>query len=87
MLKVFILKKTSHPCQFPEALVDRLILALSNENDVVLDPFLGSGTTAVSCLKNNRKCIGSEIKKEYMDIITKRLQLFQLSNYQKSQFI
>lgn len=66
-------EKTIHPCQFPIALVQRLILALSNEGDVVYDPYLGSGTTAVACYLNNRKFIGTELIKEYYDVAIVRL--------------
>ncbi len=65
-------EKTPHPCQFPIALVQRLILALSNENDIVFDPFLGVGSTAVAAIINNRKAAGSEILKEYYDIACER---------------
>jgi site-specific DNA-methyltransferase (adenine-specific) len=56
-----------HPAQKSEALVERIILACSNENDIVLDPFCGSATTGVSALKNNRKFIGIDDDKEYLD--------------------
>ena len=68
------IEKTNHPCQFPEALVQRLILALSNEYDTVYDPYSGSGTTALACFLNNRKFIGSELNEEYFNISKKRLQ-------------
>lgn len=67
-------EKTEHPCQFPEALVQRLILALTNENEVVLDPYLGSGTTALACYLNNRKFLGSELEEQYINICLKRLE-------------
>ena len=68
-------EKTIHPCQFPIALVQRLILALSNGNDIVFDPFLGVGSTAVAAIINNRKAAGSEILKEYYDIACERVVL------------
>jgi adenine-specific DNA-methyltransferase len=68
-------EKTIHPCQFPIALVQRLILALSNENDIVFDPFLGVGSTAVAAIINNRKAAVSEILKEYYDIACERVIL------------
>ncbi len=58
-------KSRFHPTQKPLKLIDRLILASSDEDDLVFDPFMGSGTTAVSCLSLNRKFIGFEIDKEY----------------------
>ena len=69
------IEKTCHPCQFPVALVQRLILALSNEQDIVFDPFLGVGSTAVAGIINKRKVAGSEIVKKYYDIASKRIKL------------
>lgn len=68
------IEKTIHPCQFPIALVQRLILALSNEGDIVYDPYLGSGTTAVACYLNKRKFIGTELSEEYYDIAINRIK-------------
>ena len=68
-------EKTEHPCQFPEALAQRLILALTNENDVVLDPYLGSGTTALACFLNGRRFKGSELNKKYFEIAKNRIEL------------
>jgi site-specific DNA-methyltransferase (adenine-specific)/modification methylase len=59
---------------FPEKLVAKLINAFSNENDLVYDPFMGSGTTAVVCEKLNRKWIGSELIKEQHKQSEKRLE-------------
>ena len=56
-----------HPTQKPEILLERIILACSKENDIVLDPFCGSVTTGVSALKHNRKFIGIDDDKEYLD--------------------
>lgn len=62
-----------HPTQKPEALLERLILASSNEGDCVLDPFAGSGTTLRVCQQLNRNGVGFELNKEYVDIINGRL--------------
>ena len=62
-----------HPTQKPEALLERIILASSKENDVILDPFNGSGTTGVVAKKFNRKYIGIEKEEEYLKLSTKRL--------------
>jgi site-specific DNA-methyltransferase (adenine-specific) len=62
-------KKRFHPTQKSLLLFEALIEKHSNENDVVLDTFLGSGTTAVACMKKNRKFKGCEISKEYYDKI------------------
>ena len=66
--------KTGHPAMFPEQLANDHILSWSNENDLVYDPFMGSGTTAKMAIINKRKWIGSEISKEYTDIANKRLK-------------
>lgn len=63
-----------HPAIFPEKLVQDHILSWSNENDVVLDPFMGSGTTAKVAMALGRKYIGFEISQEYVDLANKRLQ-------------
>jgi adenine-specific DNA-methyltransferase len=68
-------EKTIHPCQFPIELVERLVLALTNEKDFVFDPFLGVGSTTAAALKNNRKGMGCEIIKEYYDIAVERSKL------------
>jgi site-specific DNA-methyltransferase (adenine-specific) len=62
-------KYGKHPTQKPEALLERIILACSQENDTVLDPFCGSATTGVVALRNNRKFIGIDAKTEYLDEI------------------
>jgi site-specific DNA-methyltransferase (adenine-specific) len=62
-----------HPAPFPEALANDHILSWSDENDVVYDPFMGSGTTAKMAKLNKRYYIGSEISKEYCDITEERL--------------
>lgn len=67
------IEKTIHPCQFPVELVERLVLAFTNEGDWVLDPFMGVGTTAVAALLHRRRAAGAEIVKEYVDIARERL--------------
>lgn len=62
-----------HPTQKPEALLERIIRACSNEGDIVLDPFSGSGTTCFVAKKLNRKYIGIEKNKEYFDISKRRI--------------
>ena len=63
-----------HPATFPEELVRRCLHACSDENDTVLDPFGGSGTTAIVCKKLNRRFIGIEISSEYCKIAEERLK-------------
>ncbi len=62
-----------HPTQKPVALLERILLASSNEGDLVLDPFLGSGTTAVAALRLQRKMIGIEVEPAYISHAIKRL--------------
>jgi site-specific DNA-methyltransferase (adenine-specific) len=57
----------------PVQLIGHLIKLFTTENAIILDPFMGSGTTAVACIKNNRKYIGFDINKEYIDISNKRI--------------
>ena len=66
-------EKTTHPAQFPTELVRRLILALSNEGDMVIDPFVGSGTTAVVCKELKRDCMASDNNSEYIELTMDRL--------------
>lgn len=66
-------KKTKHPAVFPSELAQDHILSWSNEGDVVFDPFLGSGTTAIEAVNTNRHYIGFEISEEYFEICCKRL--------------
>ena len=63
-----------HPAMFPEKLARDHILSWSNEGDIVLDPFSGSGTTAKMAKHNGRKYIGIEVNQEYCEIAEKRLQ-------------
>ena len=65
---------TAHPTQKPEAMLERIITASSNKGDIVLDPFMGSGTTAVVAKKLNRKWIGIEQSKTYVRLAEKRIK-------------
>ncbi|MBR5618379.1 MAG: site-specific DNA-methyltransferase [Clostridia bacterium] len=67
-------EKTDHPCQFPVALPQRLIKALTLPNALVLDPFMGAGTTGVAALIEGRRFVGSELIQEYFDISTERIK-------------
>lgn len=65
--------RTGHPAVFPEKLAEDHILSWTNEGDLVLDPFMGSGTTAKMCILNKRDYIGFEKNPEYVEICKKRL--------------
>ncbi len=66
--------RTNHPAPFPEKLAEDHILSWSNEGDVILDPFFGSGTTGKMAKKNKRNYIGFELSQEYCDIAVERLR-------------
>ena len=67
-------ERTSHPAQFPEAVIERIIKACSNPGDIILDPFMGSGTTAKVALEHNRYVVGFEIDPDYLNIAAARLE-------------
>ena len=69
-----IAKKQGHLTPKPVALLEYLIKTSSNENDIVLDCFMGSGSTGVACMNTNRKFIGIEINEKYFDIAKKRIE-------------
>lgn len=69
-------EKTIHPCQFPIELVERCILALTNENDWVLDPYCGVGSSLIAGLKHNRKVIGCDKEPRYIKIAKQRIKTF-----------
>lgn len=70
-------EKTEHPCQYPIELVERCVLALTDENDWVLDPYAGVGSTVLASLKNNRNVVGIEKIKKYKDIGIERIKDFE----------
>jgi adenine-specific DNA-methyltransferase len=67
-------ERTEHPAQFPVAVVERIIQASSRPGDLILDPFMGSGTTALVASKLGRKVIGFELSSRYLDLIVRRLE-------------
>ncbi len=73
-------ENTEHPTQKPEKLLAKIILASSNENQVVFDPFLGSGTTSVTAKKLGRKYVGVEIEREYACLAEKRLKMAEIDD-------
>ena len=69
-------RRIGHPAPFPEELPYRLIQLYSFKGDMILDPFMGSGTTAVAAIKSDRKFVGYDISQEYIDLAEKRLKPF-----------
>lgn len=67
-------EKTDHPCQFPVELIERLVLSMTPERGVVLDPFLGVGTTAIAALMHGRRALGAEIESYYVEIAKERIR-------------
>lgn len=72
-------KRIGHPAPFPEELPNRLIKLFSFTNDIVIDPFMGSGTTAIAAIKNNRNFVGYEINKEYINLANNRILNLKIS--------
>jgi adenine-specific DNA-methyltransferase len=68
-------EKTQHPCQFPVELIERLVLSMTDTEDWVLDPFIGTGTTAIAALMHGRRAIGAEVVPEYVEIAKDRIRL------------
>lgn len=68
------IEKTSHPCQFPVGLIERLVLSMTKEGELVFDPFAGASSTGVAAIIHDRKFWGCELVDEYIDISQKRLQ-------------
>jgi adenine-specific DNA-methyltransferase len=70
-------EKTIHPCQFPIELVERCVLALTDKNSWVLDPFAGVGSTVLGAIKNNRNALGIEKEEEYCKVARQRIKEFK----------
>ena len=68
-------EKTGHPCQFPVELIERLVLSLTQEGDWVLDPFLGTGTSVIAAVRHQRRGVGAEVLKKYVEIAKSRIGL------------
>jgi adenine-specific DNA-methyltransferase len=68
-------EKTCHPCQFPVELVERLVLSMTRPGDLVVDPFMGAGTTAVAAIRHGRRAAGAEIVARYCEIALERVRL------------
>jgi adenine-specific DNA-methyltransferase len=68
-------EKTEHPCQFPVGLIERLVLSLTNEEDWVLDPFLGTGTTVIAAVRHGRRGVGAETVPKYFQLAQERIRM------------
>ena len=68
-------RRDNHPCQLPEPLLERLILMSTDEGDVVLDPFIGAGTTALAAKRLGRKYIGIDVDSKYKEIVNRKLAI------------
>ena len=79
-MKAASAKRIGHPAPFPEELPARLIKLYSFETDLVLDPFMGSGTTALAALKNKRKFVGYEIAEEYITLAQERINQWKMDS-------
>lgn len=69
-------EKTIHPCQFPVELVERCVLALTDKNDWVLDPYAGVGSALIAAIKNDRKAVGCDKENDYIEVTQDRIQKF-----------
>jgi len=68
-------EKTIHPCQFPIELVERLVLALTNKDDLVIDPYMGVGSAACAAMLHGRRSAGADLSREYLEIAKQRIEL------------
>jgi len=71
-------EKTTHPCQFPVELVERLVLSLTDEGDYVFDPYMGVGSTTIAAVKHDRRGFGCDIIQDYVDMALERLEALKL---------
>jgi adenine-specific DNA-methyltransferase len=69
-------EKTNHPCQYPIELVERCVLALSNEKDLIFDPFMGVGSSLIAGIKHQRKVMGCDKESEYVKITEERINAY-----------
>ena len=67
-------RRDEHPCQLPVHLLERLLLMSTDEGDIILDPFIGTGTTAIAAKKLGRKFIGIDIDPKYIEITNRKLE-------------
>ena len=67
-------EKTIHPCQFPVELVERLVLSMTDNDDAVLDPYMGVGSSVIAALMHGRRAYGCDNVPEYVDIARQRVR-------------
>ena len=67
------IEKTDHPCQFPVELIERLVLSMTDEDDWVLDPFLGTGTSIIAAIRHGRRGVGAETQLHYVTLARQRI--------------
>jgi adenine-specific DNA-methyltransferase len=79
-------ERTPHPAQFPEDVIERIIKASSNPGDLIFDPFLGSGTTALTVLRLGRSVVGIEIQADYCEIAASRIDNYLRAPQQQLLF-
>jgi adenine-specific DNA-methyltransferase len=79
-------ERTSHPAQFPRAVVERIVKASSNDGELVFDPFIGSGSTSIVALSQKRKILGFEINEAYCQIAADRIDKFLVKGIQLELF-
>ena len=69
-------EKTVHPCQYPVELVERCVLAFTNQDDWVLDPYCGVGSALIAALKHSRRAVGCDWERDYTDLAAERIHAF-----------
>src|SRR5207245_8384426 len=78
-------RKVGHPAPFPEELPNRLIQLYSFRGDVILDPYMGSGTTALAALRSQRRFVGYEVNEEYVNLSNTRIETYRASLSSEAQ--
>ncbi len=73
-------EKTIHPCQFPVELIERLVLSMTEPGSLVVDPYLGAGSTAIAALRHGRRAAGADTVSEYCDVARDRIRLEAAGN-------
>jgi adenine-specific DNA-methyltransferase len=69
------IEKTDHPCQFPVGLIERFVLSMTRPGDLVIDPYMGVGTTAVAAILHGRRAAGADIEARYLAIARERIEM------------